>query len=156
MFVGIYRGNAIMLYAKEVASILGGNRVLGRRLDNEMGYIELIREGLPIASLSAAVEALGVPEKQVLTALRISRRTVARRKTTSGRLTANESERVLRLSRAIAAATDVLGSRENAASWLQGRNLALGGISPLSLLDTEFGLQQVLDVLGRIEFGVYS
>jgi hypothetical protein len=30
-------------HVRDVASLLGGTRVLGRRLTGEMGYIELIR-----------------------------------------------------------------------------------------------------------------
>jgi putative toxin-antitoxin system antitoxin component (TIGR02293 family) len=150
------KGGTTMLHAEDVTSLLGGYRVLGRRLNSDMNCVELIREGLPFASVSAAAKALQLSEEQVLTALRIPKRTVARRKAANGRLNASESERVLRLGRAIAAATDVLGNREKAASWITGYNLALGGVTPISLLDTDFGLQQVLDVLGRIEYGVYS
>jgi putative toxin-antitoxin system antitoxin component (TIGR02293 family) len=145
-----------MLYAKEITSLLGGYKVLGRRLDSEMSCVELIREGLPFASVSGAAKALGVSDEQVLAALRMPKRTVERRKAANGRFTAIESERVLRLSRAIATAMDVLGTREHAASWLQGTNLALGYVTPISLLDTDIGFQQVLHVLGRIEYGVYS
>jgi putative toxin-antitoxin system antitoxin component (TIGR02293 family) len=145
-----------MLYAEDITSLLGGYRVLGRRLNSDTSCVEAIREGLPFVSVSSAAEALGLSEEQVLTALRIPKRTAARRKAGNGRLSPTESERVLRLSRAIARATDVLGDRENAASWLLGINRALGGVTPLSLLDTDVGLQQVLDILGRIEYGVYS
>jgi putative toxin-antitoxin system antitoxin component (TIGR02293 family) len=145
-----------MLHAEDVTSLLGGYRTLGRRLTSEMSCVELIREGLPFASVTAAARALDLSEEQVLAALRIPKRTVARRKAANARLSAMESERVLRLGRAIAAATDVLGTRDKAASWLQGPNLALGGVAPMSMLDTDVGLQQVLDVLTRIEYGVYS
>ena len=145
-----------MVHAEEIASLLGGPRVLGRRPGNDFSYIEMIREGLPFASVTAAAKALDMSEEQVLTALRIPKRTAARRKAAAGRLTPAESERVLRLTRAIAAATETLGSRENAARWLTGSVAALGGVAPLSLLDTDVGLDQVLTILGRIEFGVYS
>jgi putative toxin-antitoxin system antitoxin component (TIGR02293 family) len=145
-----------MVHAEEITSLLGGPRVLGRRPANDFAYIEMIREGLPFASVSAAGKALGLSEEQVLTALGIPKRTAARRKATKGRLNAIESERIMRLSRTIAAANDVLGSREKAASWIQGHNPALDGLTPLSLLDTDLGLQRVLDILTRIEYGVYS
>jgi putative toxin-antitoxin system antitoxin component (TIGR02293 family) len=145
-----------MVHAEDIAALMGGFRVLGRRLNSDMSLVEMIREGLPFASVSAAAETLGLSEEQVLTALRIPKRTVARRKAANARLSPTESERVLRLGRAIATATEVLGTREKAASWIQGSNLALGGVTPMSLLDTDVGLQQVLDVLGRIEYGVYS
>ena len=53
-------------------------------------------------------------------------------------------------------AVEVLGSREEASRWLHAPNPALGGQTPLELLDTDLGSRQVEDVLGRIEHGVYS
>ena len=145
-----------MVHASEVTSLLGGLRVIGRKPKSDFDYVEMIREGLPVASLAAAAKALDLSEDQVLAALRIPKRTAARRKATNGRLRPVESERLLRLARVMARATDVLSDRENAAQWLQGPNRALGGVSPLGLLDTDVGLQEVLAVLGRIEHGVYS
>ena len=145
-----------MIHAEEITALLGGPRVLGRRPGNDFGYIEMIRRGLPFASVTAAAKALGLSEEQALTALGIPKRTAARRKASKGRLNATESERVLRLSRAIAAASESLGAADKAARWLQKPVRALGGVTPLSLLDTDVGLEQVLTILGRIEYGVYS
>lgn len=61
-----------------------------------------------------------------------------------------------RVERVLTKAVDVLGSSENAISWLEGQNRALGGAVPFNLLDTEEGADEVLAVLGRIEHGVYS
>jgi len=43
-----------------------------------------------------------------------------------------------------------------AIDWLRSRNQALGGATPLSLLDTDAGAEDVMDLLGRIEHGVHS
>jgi putative toxin-antitoxin system antitoxin component (TIGR02293 family) len=50
----------------------------------------------------------------------------------------------------------VLGSTDKAARWLHTENRALGGQTPLALLDTDLGTRQVEEVLGRIEHGVFS
>ena len=50
-------------------------------------------------------------------------------------------------------AVQVLASEENASSWLNTPNLALGMTTPVALLGSETGLNQVLSVLGAIEFG---
>lgn len=50
----------------------------------------------------------------------------------------------------------VLGDRDAALRWLRTRNHALGGESPLELLDTGSGSRQVQELLGRIEHGVFS
>lgn len=49
---------------------------------------------------------------------------------------------------------DVLGP--NAKHWLDATNMALGNITPRSLLGTLEGIKQVDDVLFRIEHGVFS
>jgi len=71
-------------------------------------------------------------------------------------LTAEESDRSLRLARIVALTTDTLGDSRKAFSWLQTPNRALDGQRPLDLLDTDAGTHSVETVLGRIEYGLYS
>lgn len=56
----------------------------------------------------------------------------------------------------IARAVEVFGEAEKARVWLDRPNHALSGATPLSLLSTPEGREQVLTLLGRIEHGVYS
>jgi len=63
---------------------------------------------------------------------------------------------MVRYAKVLAQAQETLGSLDKARSWLGLENRALGGATPLSLLDTDIGAQAVRDVLGRIEYGVYS
>jgi putative toxin-antitoxin system antitoxin component (TIGR02293 family) len=55
-----------------------------------------------------------------------------------------------------AQAVSVLGSDDKARRWIVKPSRALGGESPLHLLDTDIGTNAVLDELGRIEHGVFS
>lgn len=80
---------------------------------------------------------------------------MARRKDEK-RLTPEESNRVYRLARVAAHAEEVLGDIQKVRSWLAHENRALGGVTPLSLLDTDEGARQVETILGRIEYGVFS
>ncbi len=57
---------------------------------------------------------------------------------------------------ALVEATEILGDRDKARDWLLTENHALGGVRPIALLDTSIGFEDVMDVLHRIEFGVYS
>lgn len=45
---------------------------------------------------------------------------------------------------------------DKATGWLDDANLLLGGATPRSLLSTPEGREQVLTVLGRIDYGVFS
>lgn len=50
----------------------------------------------------------------------------------------------------------VMGSLPLALDWIRTPNVALEGRTPLEFLGTDEGAEQVLRVLGRIEFGVYD
>jgi len=67
-----------------------------------------------------------------------------------------ERERLLRLTRLTGTAIEVLGDRDRAVHWLTRSNRALGGETPVELVQTEEGLQSALDALYRIEHGVFS
>lgn len=55
-----------------------------------------------------------------------------------------------------ARAVEVLGNERDALHWLQTPRFALNNQIPLKLIETDEGQQEVLDLLGRIEHGVFS
>lgn len=85
--------------------------------------------------------------------LHLSRRNFLRRKE-QDRLSPDESDRLYRLARVLAHANRVFEDPEQSADWIQTPNAALGKQQPLVLLDTDIGVQQVDQVLGRIEHGI--
>lgn len=139
-----------------VTEALGGSRVIGRKLKSDGDFVSVVREGLPFQTVASVTKWLALSEDQVGSWVRISKRTAARRKSKHERLKAIESERLLRLVRLAAAATDVLGDRARAIRWLRRPNRSLGGEVPVNLLDTDIGFQNVMDVLRRVEYGVFS
>jgi putative toxin-antitoxin system antitoxin component (TIGR02293 family) len=50
----------------------------------------------------------------------------------------------------------VLGGVQAARRWLARHNRSLGGVSPISLLDTDIGCRQVEEALARINHGIYA
>jgi putative toxin-antitoxin system antitoxin component (TIGR02293 family) len=62
----------------------------------------------------------------------------------------------MRLVRVAVRAEIVLGDRQTALDWLESPNRALEGQTPLALLDTDLGAEEVLQVLGRLKEGVYT
>jgi putative toxin-antitoxin system antitoxin component (TIGR02293 family) len=53
-------------------------------------------------------------------------------------------------------AVEVLESVEGARRWLNAPQVGLGGAVPLEYAESELGAREVEDLLGRIEYGVYS
>ncbi|MGN6399611.1 MAG: type II RES/Xre toxin-antitoxin system antitoxin [Flavisolibacter sp.] len=51
---------------------------------------------------------------------------------------------------------EVFENKERFNAWMKRENSALGGIAPLALIDTLYGMEEVKHLIGRIEYGVYS
>ncbi len=135
--------------------ILGGEKTLGKRVREPYGVNERIRAGLPYASLERVQKALSLSREETATSLSIPPRTLARRKR-QRRLSADESDRLYRVARVFAHATEIFGHEEGAAEWFRTPHPALGMVTPFSLLDTDFGAVQVDEILGRIEYSMFS
>jgi putative toxin-antitoxin system antitoxin component (TIGR02293 family) len=139
-----------------VIEALGGAKVFkGRTAPTATELRDRVRTGLPYQSLESMSERLNLSLPEAAIVLNVPLRTLARRRH-GRRLAADESDRLYRLARIAAQAVAVLGSEEKAALWLRRPNRAVNGEVPLALLDTDLGVRQIEDVLGRIEHGVVS
>ena len=139
-----------------VPEVLGGEQVLGRPVHKGGALAELVREGLPVKALLLLAERLDMRQAEISEKIGIPKRTLTRRLQQHSRLTAAESDRAVRLAQVYATAAETLGNGEKAAAWLKTPNRALRGGRPLDQLDTDPGVREVEDVLGRIAYGVYS
>lgn len=143
------------MYESAMVRVLGGERVLGKGASTFDGFIAALRKGLPLRALDALMEALELKRNEAVSLLDIPPRTLARRKK-ERKFTEEESNRLARIARVTARATEAIGDKENAVRWLKTPNRALGGKIPLSIIMSENGLPEVEAILGRIEHGVYS
>ena len=142
--------------AHSVPEVLGGEHVLGRPVHKGGALAELVREGLPVKALLLLAERLDMRQAEISEKIGIPKRTLSRRLTQHSRLTAAESDRAVRLAQVYSTAAETLGDGDKAAAWLKTPNRALRGGRPLDQLDTDPGVREVEDVLGRIAYGVYS
>lgn len=136
-------------------TLLGGEGVLRAKPRVVMDWIPLVRRGLPSACVDAVVRTTRITQSDLAHALTIPERTLARRKR-EGALSPEESAKLVRFARVVERAETVFEDADSALNWLQSPNASLGGVTPLSLLDTDIGADSVLDTLGRIEHGVFA
>ncbi len=117
--------------------------------------IQSLKIGLPVQELDDLRSSLDVSMERLVPMLGISKATLHRRML-AGRLDPAESDRVVRFARLMGKAVEVMESPENARAWLTSAQRGLGGAVPLEYAETEVGAREVEDLLGRIEYGVYS
>ena len=118
-------------------------------------WVATARSGVPKSVLDALALELGVKPAELAPLLHVSARTL-QRQSADKLLPPEISERVLLILRVYERACEVFDAPQDAAAWLRRPNRALGGQTPLGLLDTVFGAEQVTNILGRIEHGVFS
>lgn len=145
-----------MTTQEHIIEVLGGAKALGLKRGQAMTSLqEPVRAGLRFSALEAIQRRYQITQAQIQYLIDISERTFARRKVEQV-LNKSESDRLYCVARIAALAEEILGSTETAAAWLKEPIPALGRVTPLSLLDTDEGAQRVADILGRIDYGVYS
>jgi putative toxin-antitoxin system antitoxin component (TIGR02293 family) len=144
---------------QKVAALLGGARVLRHRLRGLLDVHEAISRGLPRGALTCLVSRVSVlrDPASLEQAVGVSVRTFQRFKLTPDKpLSTEQSGRAWKFAEILAKATEVLGSQEEAEDWLRRPAMALDQRRPIDLLATPAGAKLVEDLLGRIEYGVYT
>ncbi|OOG22667.1 hypothetical protein B1C78_14670 [Thioalkalivibrio denitrificans] len=132
--------------------------ITGRRTEKFITIDELIKEmrnGLSPAVVERLRSRFALTQSEVLSVLGLSRRSYLKRKAERRRLSPLHSDRAYRLSKVGVHAEIVFSDEQIAHDWLTSYIVALGS-KPIEALDTEPGMTQVENVLGRIEDGVYS
>lgn len=111
-----------------------------------------LARGLNKDAFSRLKSVLDTTGDDLCEVIRVPPRTVARRVL----FKPDESERILRVASAFQRAMEVLGELDKARRWFSSPKRALGGRTPMEFCDTEPGAEEVSNLLGRIEHGVFT
>ena len=115
--------------------------------------IDGLRAGVPACHLRGLAESLGVPQATVFRLVGITPSAARRRIAHDSHLSITVSERAMEIGAIEKQAVAVFDCNKLAQEWLQTSNIGLGGVSPLSLLDTGLGKKEVARILSAIELG---
>ncbi len=120
---------------------------------NEQQMLEMVEQQLPTSSIKRLI-ALGLTRAE-LDALVIPLRTLQHRRSRREKLTVEESDRVLRVTRLLSQAESVYGSRERALAWLRRPHPRLSHRTPLEMSRTDTGSRIVEELLVQIDEGMF-
>jgi putative toxin-antitoxin system antitoxin component (TIGR02293 family) len=118
--------------------------------------IEKTRDGISFDLFSDVVRDSPFDNDQWCRFLHLSERTLHRYRTGKKTFMPPQSERIMEIALLVGKGSKVFGSRSFFDQWLFSKSIALGGVTPVSLLDNTFGITLVGDELGRIEHGILS
>ena len=127
--------------------------LIGVRALNLRDLLRVIARGLPYDATERLERAIGLDVEALIS---IPRRTLTRRKH-EGRYTPEESDRIVTAARLVSRTLDLFdGNAAAARAWLTETQTALGGVAPIELARTETGTREVENLIGRLEYGVFS
>ncbi|GHU31711.1 hypothetical protein AGMMS50256_20630 [Betaproteobacteria bacterium] len=143
----------------------GSDKALNRQEDSYRDWLVMfqnqttskrmtsVREGLPANLFDMAARDLGISQAEMLCFAGVSSSTFHRKLEKDELLDQAPTERLMRLADIQNTCRQIFGDHMQAARWLKTPNIALGGASPLGVLDNEFGAQAVRKALSAIEYG---
>lgn len=128
---------------------------LGLKFTSTSDVISRLEKGFPFQVLEALAANSGLALKDLAAAIGISSRTLARRRA-SGCLRTAESERLLRIASVFERTVDFFeGDVAASIRWLTTPQRALAGELPLRYSRMDPGAEEVKDILGRLEDGIF-
>lgn len=131
-------------------------KLLGLKPAGNLQLAKKVEAGFSFDALEKLGKQTGLPLDKLRVAIRITPRTLTRRRK-ENRLSPEESDRLVSVSRLLAKTFELFeGNKEAAHRWLTCSNRALGGLSPLEAAATETGSREVENLIGRLEHGVFT
>ena len=130
--------------------------LIGLKVAGTLELIASIKRGLEYGSMEHFIRKANLQRDEAIEFVGISPRTLVRRKE-QGRLSPDESDRLVRAARIISRAQQLFEGDATAANrWLRTSQPALGGATPMEYAGTEAGAREVEALIHRLEYGVFS
>jgi putative toxin-antitoxin system antitoxin component (TIGR02293 family) len=136
------------------ALLVGGSGYKGYFAYPVAEKIAIARKGISKKQLLDIKNEVELDYDQLAKILAISRASLISKKG-SQKFSQDTSERILLLNDVLSYGYEIFGNKEGFNEWLKTPSEALGNITPLSMMDTYYGLEEIKHEIGRIAYGVY-
>ena len=114
-----------------------------------------LNQGVSFEIYNKISKLIQLDRKEVARVIHLAPATLARR-AKAGKFTREEGDRFYRLTAVLSAATELFeGNIDAANNWLKSSARGLGNNRPIDMLGTTAETEAVLDLIGRLEHGVF-
>jgi putative toxin-antitoxin system antitoxin component (TIGR02293 family) len=124
--------------------------------ENTYSTVEQAQEGVPVSAFFDLLEVTGLSKDELSSLLDISFKTIQRYQKDNKKLSALNSEQILKMITLYQKAEEVFGDVASFNLWLRKPALGLGGQLPLRFMQTPGGIDLIYDELMRIEHGLLA
>jgi putative toxin-antitoxin system antitoxin component (TIGR02293 family) len=117
--------------------------------------MDIVKSGISKSYLERLKKAAGLDYNDLAAVLSVTRATLIN-KNAAYKFNDAVSERILSLADLYSYGYEVFGDKEHFNQWMFAQNRALGGKAPFDLMDNIFGREEVHNLIGRIEHGIFA
>lgn len=117
--------------------------------------MHIVRDGVTKKDLELLKNKADLDYTMLAKALSVTRATLINKKR-SERFGAGLSEKIVGMADLYSYGFEVFEDKERFNHWMSKPNKALGGQIPYDLIDNQFGREEVRNLIGRIDYGIYS
>ena len=140
---------------EQLLNILG-RKYIRTKIESPFDFITLATKGISANIIVNFRNHFDIPRAYTAELLNVSEPTIYRWIRGNKKLERNYSVQIFELTDLFLYGSEVLDNKSNFFKWLELPNTAFGGLEPKELLEVPGGVAKVKELLGRIEYGVYS
>ncbi|MGN6532019.1 MAG: type II RES/Xre toxin-antitoxin system antitoxin [Ginsengibacter sp.] len=117
--------------------------------------MHIVRDGVTKKDLELLKNKADLDYTMLAKALSVTRATLINKKR-GERFGAGLSEKIVGMADLYSYGFEVFEDKDRFNQWMSKPNKALGGQIPYDLIDNQFGREEVKNLIGRIDYGIYS
>ncbi|MEO9004771.1 MAG: antitoxin Xre/MbcA/ParS toxin-binding domain-containing protein [Ginsengibacter sp.] len=117
--------------------------------------MHIARDGVSKKDLELLKSKAELDYTTLAKALSVTRATLINKKRTE-KFNSGLSEKIISMADLYSYGFEVFEDEGRFNQWMAQPNKALGGQTPYDLIDNQFGREEVKDLIGRIDYGIYS
>lgn len=115
----------------------------------------IVRDGVSKKDLELLKSKAELDYTMLAKALSVTRATLINKKRTQ-KFNSGLSEKILGMADLYSYGFEVFEDESRFNQWMARPNKALGGQAPYDLIDNQFGREEVKNLIGRVDYGIYS
>ena len=135
----------------KITDLLGGTKIIGRSKD----LADLAETGLPKQSVIFFLKMSNLEERRLYTYLDVTKRALDNYKPHE-KLRLYISDRLIHLAELYAKGKELFDSFDHFNEWLNHPSIDIQGEKPIDSIQTRKGVDELLNVLGRMEHGILT
>lgn len=117
--------------------------------------MHIVRDGVSKKDLELLKNKADLDYTMLAKALSVTRATLINKKR-GEKFNSGLSEKILGMADLYSYGFEVFENEDRFNQWMARPNKALGGQIPYDLIDNQFGREEVKNLIGRIDYGIYS